>query len=74
MLNISNSDKLAIMSCYSNYTYLIDVSKKENPFLMYKFDAGIGIVCDYAFHPNDELILMGGSESSDIVLYNIIEK
>jgi hypothetical protein len=41
---------------------------------MYKFDAGIGTVLDYAFHPNDELVLMGGSDSSDIILYNIKEK
>lgn len=41
---------------------------------MFKFDADIGIVCDFAFHPNDELIIMGGCESSDVILYNIIEK
>ena len=60
-IRLSNSNKMAILSCYRDQIYFVDVENKSNPSLLYKYSPKIGIVCDFAFSPKDEYIIMGGT-------------
>ena len=62
---------MAILSCYRNQIYFVDVKDRSNPSLLYSYSPGIGIVCDFSFSPKDEYIIMGGTESYDLILYDL---
>ena len=54
MIKLSNSNKIAILSCCRNQIYFVDIENKSNPTILFIFNPEIGIVCDFLFNPEDE--------------------
>ena len=70
---LSNSNNMAILSCYKYQIYFVDIENRSKPTLLYSYNPEIGCVLDFSFSPNDEYVIMGGY-SNDLILYDLNKK
>jgi hypothetical protein len=62
-MRLSNSNKMAILSCSERKVYFVDIENRSKPTLLYSFIPDIGNVLDFSFSPKDDNIIMCGEKS-----------
>jgi hypothetical protein len=70
-MKLSSNEEMVVISCYKSEVHFVDVKNRSKPKLLYSFDPEIGIVCGICFSPVKDYVLMGGTSSSQLILYDL---